>query len=47
MWFFLIVIAPFSAQYRSGAATAQRVCTGIVWVAALLSSLLALERLLP
>ncbi len=28
LWFFLIVNYPFSAQYRSGAATAGAYCTG-------------------
>ncbi|XPE53416.1 heme exporter protein CcmB [Shigella flexneri] len=36
---------PFPLDNRSGARTRWRIAPGIIWVAALLSSLLALERL--
>ncbi|XPE39744.1 heme exporter protein CcmB [Shigella flexneri] len=44
LWFFLIVITLFP-QARAGAAAAGGIAPGIIWVAALLASLLALERL--
>lgn len=45
LWFFLIVITLFrSVSVRSRNCWA-RIAPGIIWVAALLSSLLALERL--
>ncbi len=44
LWFFLMVITPVSVKRRAAAAAAG-VSPGIIEVAALLASLLALERL--
>ncbi|ATG73224.1 heme exporter protein CcmB [Zobellella denitrificans] len=45
LWFFLIVITLFPLGIGPEPALLARIAPGIVWVAALLSSLLALERL--
>lgn len=45
LWFFLIVITLFPLGIGSEPQLLARIAPGIVWVAALLSSLLALERL--
>lgn len=46
LWFFLIVITLFPLSIGADPALLSRVAPGIVWVAALLASLLSLERLL-
>lgn len=45
LWFFLIVITLFPLGIGPESALLARIAPGVVWVAALLSSLLALERL--
>ncbi|WP_375057652.1 heme exporter protein CcmB [Zobellella sp. DQSA1] len=45
LWFFIIVITLFPLGIGPEPALLARIAPGIVWVAALLSSLLALERL--
>lgn len=45
LWFFIIVITLFPLGIGPEPAQLARIAPGIVWVAALLSSLLALERL--
>ena len=45
LWFFVIVITLFPLGIGPDPAQLARIAPGIVWVAALLSSLLALERL--
>lgn len=45
LWFFIIVITLFPLGIGPDPAQLARIAPGIVWVAALLSSLLALERL--
>nr|WP_024965236.1 heme exporter protein CcmB [Pantoea sp. IMH] len=45
LWFFLIVITLFPLGVGPEPALLARIAPGVVWVAALLSSLLALERL--
>ena len=45
LWFFLIVITLFPLGVGPDTALLSRIAPGVVWVAALLSSLLALERL--
>lgn len=45
LWFFLIVITLFPLGIGPEPQLLARIAPGIVWVAALLSSLLALERL--
>lgn len=45
LWFFLIVITLFPLGIGADPQLLARIAPGIVWVAALLSSLLALERL--
>ncbi|GAA3538517.1 heme exporter protein CcmB [Zobellella aerophila] len=45
LWFFMIVITLFPLGIGPEPALLARIAPGIVWVAALLSSLLALERL--
>ncbi len=45
LWFFIIVITLFPLSIGSEPNILARVSSGIVWVAALLSALLALERL--
>lgn len=45
LWFFLIVITLFPLGIGPEAQLLARIAPGVVWVAALLSSLLALERL--
>lgn len=46
LWFFLIVITLFPLSIGADPKLLSRVAPGIVWVAALLASLLSLERLL-
>lgn len=46
LWFFLIVITLFPLSIGADPVLLSRVAPGIVWVAALLASLLSLERLL-
>ncbi len=45
LWFFLIVITLFPLSIGPEPQLLARIAPGIIWVAALLSSLLALERL--
>ena len=45
LWFFLIVITLFPLSVGSDPVLLARIAPGIVWVAALLASLLSLERL--
>ena len=45
LWFFLIVITLFPLGVGPEPQLLARIAPGIVWVAALLASLLALERL--
>ncbi|VFS57321.1 Cytochrome c-type biogenesis protein CcmB [Leminorella grimontii] len=46
LWFFLIVVTLFPLSIGPEPQLLSRIAPGVVWVAALLSSLLSLERLL-
>ncbi len=45
LWFFIIVITLFPLGVGPGPQLLQKIAPGVIWVAALLSALLSLERL--